>query len=162
MLHIALVHIALLCLELYFIALPRTGFAHFCLQYFAFHCPRIRFPWQCAALHCHCIDCISFTALHFFALNLWKRPCRLCVSARPTLLTLLHLMFKAFVGPSDSRPGGSRRPRATPKTASPDLRRSKRASRRLKRRSRQPQRAPGEPAERFRQGKNLQNCVGNL
>ena len=61
--------IALFSLELYFIALPRTSFAHFCLQYFAFHCPRIRFPWQCAALHCHCIDCISFTALHFFALN---------------------------------------------------------------------------------------------
>ena len=68
-LHIALVPIALRSLELYFIASPRTSFAHFCLQCFAFHGPRIRFPWQCAALHCHCIDCISFTALHFFALN---------------------------------------------------------------------------------------------
>jgi hypothetical protein len=29
--HLALVHIALLSLELYFIALPRTSFAHFCL-----------------------------------------------------------------------------------------------------------------------------------
>ena len=91
-LHIALVHIALLCLELYFIALPRTSFAHFCLQYFAFHCPRIQFPWQCAAFHCHCIDCISFTAWHFFALN--------CMEAS---LSVMRLCSANVVDTSSSR-----------------------------------------------------------
>jgi len=71
-LHIALVHTALLCLELYCIALPCICFAHFCLQCCArfclqscvLHCPRIQFPWQSVAVHCRCMDCIPFIALH--------------------------------------------------------------------------------------------------
>ena len=109
-LHIALVHIALLCLELYFIALPRTSFAHFCLQYFAFHCPRIRFPWQCAALHCHCIDCISFTALHFFALN--------CVEASLSVMRLCSAHVVDTSSPHvQSLCGAFRQPSRRPKAA---------------------------------------------
>ena len=100
-LRIAFIRIALLSLELYFIALPRTSFAHF---YFAFRCPRIRFPWQCAALHCHRIDCNSFTALHLFALNCMETSLsvmRLC-SARVVDTSSPHAqgLYWAFRQPS--------------------------------------------------------------
>ena len=65
-------HIALLCLELYSIALSCICSAHSCRPYFALHSPRIRFPWQCVALHCHCMNCIPFNGLHFFALNVME------------------------------------------------------------------------------------------
>ena len=58
----ALAHIALRCIELCSIALRCICFAHLSWQYFAFHCPCIRFPWQCVALRCRCIDCILVTA----------------------------------------------------------------------------------------------------
>ena len=68
-LRIAFAHIALLCLEVYSIVLPCICQAHFCWQYFALHAPRILFPWQCVALHCHYIDCIPFAPVNVLAGN---------------------------------------------------------------------------------------------
>ena len=61
--------IALHCFDLCCIALPGTRFAQCCLRCFTSHRHRMLFPWQCVAMHCHCIVCVPFTALHCFAFN---------------------------------------------------------------------------------------------
>ena len=61
--------IALHCFDLCCIALPGTRFAQCCLRCFTSHRHRMLFPWQCVAMHCHCIVCVPFTALHCFAFS---------------------------------------------------------------------------------------------
>ena len=66
--------IALHCFDLCCIALPGTRFAQCCLRCFTSHRHRMLFPWQCVAMHCHCIGCVPFTAYR----SLWAL--RLCSS----------------------------------------------------------------------------------